>query len=87
MFFIANVSCDICAKKIISEETALLVGIPDNQKKAAAIERILKKANKLSTKPCVRILCKDDTYHNFCVEHLYAMIDAVKEYEMEAKDQ
>lgn len=79
-------SCELCSQSYISTETAKLSELPDNNKKSKLIHAIIFDAQKFSRKPCIRILCREVlsenvAYHNICVEHLYELIDKVKEYE------
>jgi hypothetical protein len=83
-FIVVNDACELCVSEYIDEHTSLLRELPDNQEKTKKIHHIIHGARKASSKPVVRYLCRElllDAYHNLCVDHLYKMIDAIKEYE------
>jgi hypothetical protein len=86
MFIIVNDSCELCAREYIHEQSDKLSGLPDDQNKSAKINRIIHAAYRASCKPVVVI--GGDAFgngrHKICTEHLYKMIDAIKEYEDKA---
>jgi hypothetical protein len=91
-FIVVNDSCEICAIEYIKTETDKLKDMPDDQIKTQAIHRIIHGASRASSKPCISYPCREQMYDNFafhkiCVEHLYKMIDAVKEYELNGKSE
>lgn len=85
MFIIVNDSCGLCAKEYIDEQSKKLVDMPNDQKKSAKINRIIHGAYRASCKPVVIIPCNlGET--KICSDHLYKMIDAIKEYEDTASE-
>lgn len=82
-FLVMSDSCEICAKEYIKTETDKLVGFPNNQQKTARINQIIHSALKASTKPVVKLPCRENlsnAYHTFCKDHVYQMADAIEEY-------
>jgi len=86
-FTILTDACEICVSEYIKKESEeRLKDLPHDQHYAEESHRIIHGANKASTKLCVRYPCREQmfdnfAYHNICVEHLYKMIDAIKERE------
>jgi hypothetical protein len=81
-------SCEICSSEYIKAEMDKIKDLLDPEKTKEA-HRIIHAAYK--AKPCVRYPCREQlydnvAYHNICVEHLYKMIDAIKEFEDESND-
>lgn len=82
-FLVISDSCEYCAREYIQTETDKLSGLPDNQEKSAKINHIIHNALRATTKPVVKLPCRDklsDRYHTYCKDHLYKMIDAIGEY-------
>jgi glutaredoxin len=88
-FTVRNDSCGFCAREYIDKESSKLADMQPDQKKTNALHKMLRGASKASSKPVVII--GGDAFgngqHKICVEHLYKMIDAIKEYEDESKDE
>ena len=84
-YYIVTDACEICVSKYIEKESEKLKDLPMDQKKTEEIHRILHSATKACTKPCIRYPCQTFgiSFHNICVEHLYEMIDAIKEKELD----
>lgn len=85
-FIAVNDSCEFCCREYIKRESDKLADMPDDQKKTKAIHRILHGATRATSKPVIMFSCRDQSYDNFafhkvCSEHLYKMIDIIKEYE------
>ncbi len=83
MFTIVNDSCEYCAREYIRKQSDKLKDFPDDQSKSVKINRIIHAAHRASCKPVVVI--GGDSFgngqHKICCDHLYKMIDAIKEYE------
>lgn len=82
-------SCEICAEEYIKKETDKLAHLPNDQTKTAKINQIIHSALRATTKPVIRIPCRGNVsncYHNYCSEHLYKMLDIIKEYEDDCND-
>lgn len=82
---VTNANCEFCSKEYIYEESKKLANTPNDQNKAMAINRLLLSATK-QNKPCVQFRCSsqllgEDIFHYICTNHLYKMIDAIKDYE------
>lgn len=82
-FLVVTDSCEICAREYIKEETDKLIGLPDDQQKSAKINQIIHSALRATTKPVVKVPCRENIsncYHTYCKDHLYKMVDAIEEY-------
>lgn len=92
-YFISVDSCELCAEEYVHEAMDKVKGHPNDEKKSAKLSKAIIEAQKASTKTCVRFLCRESlhdsvAYHNLCADHLYKLIDAIKEHEEEtAEDQ
>jgi len=85
-FIISNDLCELCMSEYISiQSDERLKHIPNNQNKTEEAYKIIMESIKIPSKPCIKYSCRElpFTSHNICVDHLYKMIDAIKEYEEE----
>lgn len=86
IFTVANAVCELCASEYVASKSKELLDMPDDQRKTTRTHKILRDAQKFATKPCVNFPCKEQihgiiAYHNLCSDHLYKLIDSIKEYE------